>query len=205
MAQRATSLGRKPSLFGFVVVVVFFVSSCLLVIEKSVSPLNKGIFCLFVCVSLYFCLALCWPPPVSISLFLPVSCPFLSSFLLVSHVSFWVLLFVIVLFVFSFKMFFCFCFSACCSVWHHYITYCFGFASCFLVVVFLFLFFALIFVYCLIFLSIENISQKYGNSKNPKMKMQKKTDILTRAVSTFVFTNSVFFSFLCFFTFCIVC
>ena len=33
--------------------------------------------------------------------------------------------------------------------------------------------------------------------------MQKKTDILTRAVSTGVFTNSVFFSFLCFFKFCI--
>ena len=33
--------------------------------------------------------------------------------------------------------------------------------------------------------------------------MQKKTDILTRAVSTIVFTNSVLFSFLCFFKFCI--
>ena len=33
--------------------------------------------------------------------------------------------------------------------------------------------------------------------------MQKKTDILTRTVSTGVFTNSVFFCFLCFFQFCI--
>ena len=33
--------------------------------------------------------------------------------------------------------------------------------------------------------------------------MQKKTDILTRAVSTGVLTNSVFFFFLCFFKFCI--
>ena len=33
--------------------------------------------------------------------------------------------------------------------------------------------------------------------------MQKKKDTLTRAVSTIVFTNSVFFLFLCFFKFCI--
>ena len=40
--------------------------------------------------------------------------------------------------------------------------------------------------------------------KTAKMKnAEKKTDILTRAVSTIVFTNSVFFSFLCFFKFCI--
>ena len=32
---------------------------------------------------------------------------------------------------------------------------------------------------------------------------EKKTDILTKAVSTVVFTNSVFVSFLCFFQFCI--
>ena len=40
--------------------------------------------------------------------------------------------------------------------------------------------------------------------KIAKMKnAEKKTDILTRAISTIVFTNSVFFSFLCFFKFCI--
>ena len=40
--------------------------------------------------------------------------------------------------------------------------------------------------------------------KTAKMKnAEKKTDILTWAVSTIVFTNSVFFSFLCFFQFCI--
>ena len=33
--------------------------------------------------------------------------------------------------------------------------------------------------------------------------MQKKKDTWTRAVSTIVFTNSVFFLFLCFFNFCI--
>ena len=41
-------------------------------------------------------------------------------------------------------------------------------------------------------------------SKTAKMKnAEKKTDLLTRAISTVVFTNSVFFSFLCFFKFCI--
>ena len=39
--------------------------------------------------------------------------------------------------------------------------------------------------------------------KTAKMKNAEKTDILTRAVSTVVFTNSAFFSFLCFFNFCI--
>ena len=35
------------------------------------------------------------------------------------------------------------------------------------------------------------------------MKNAEKTDTLTRAVSAIVFTNSVFFCFLCFFRFCI--
>ena len=35
------------------------------------------------------------------------------------------------------------------------------------------------------------------------MKNAEKTDTLTRAISTIVFTNSVCFSFLCFFKFCI--
>ena len=42
-------------------------------------------------------------------------------------------------------------------------------------------------------------------AQNPKMKNAQKKDILTRAVSTGVLTNSVFFSFLCFFKFCIFC
>ena len=41
--------------------------------------------------------------------------------------------------------------------------------------------------------------------KTAKMKNAEKTDILTKAVSTVVFTNSVFVSFLCFFQFCISC
>ena len=43
---------------------------------------------------------------------------------------------------------------------------------------------------------------KTANMKNAE---KKKTDILTRTVSTGVFTNSVLFSFLCFFQFCIFC
>ena len=39
--------------------------------------------------------------------------------------------------------------------------------------------------------------------KTAKIKNAEKTDILTRAVSTIVFTNSVFFLFLCFLQFCI--
>ena len=41
--------------------------------------------------------------------------------------------------------------------------------------------------------------------KTAKMKNAQKTDILTKAVSTVVFTSSVFVSFLCFFQFCIFC
>ena len=41
--------------------------------------------------------------------------------------------------------------------------------------------------------------------KTAKIKNAEKTDILTRADSTVVFTNSVFLSFLCFFQFCIFC
>ena len=52
MALRATSLGPKPSLFFFVLFICFFLSFLLLLIEKTVSPLEKGIFCLFLIVSL---------------------------------------------------------------------------------------------------------------------------------------------------------
>ena len=53
---------------------------------------------------------------------------------------------------------------------------------------------------------VKNISEKMEIGKTTKMKnAEKKTDILTRAVSTVVFTNSVFFSFLCFFNFCMFC
>ena len=49
----------------------------------------------------------------------------------------------------------------------------------------------------------KNISEKIGYCKKPKNEKCTKKDILTRAVSTGVLTNSVFFPFLCFFKFCI--
>ena len=49
----------------------------------------------------------------------------------------------------------------------------------------------------------KNISQNFGHCKKTKMKNAEKKDILTRAVSTGVLANSVFFcfSFWCFFDF----
>ena len=50
MAQRATSLGPKPSLFSFFFGFCFFSLLCFLcfLIDKNpVFPLEKGIFCLF--------------------------------------------------------------------------------------------------------------------------------------------------------------
>ena len=72
--------------------------------------------------------------------------------------------------------------------------------------------FALVFCYFLMFGYLSKISQKFGNSENTKMKMQKtktghsekRLDILTRAVSTGVFTNflSLFCLSLNFYMFC---
>ena len=82
MARRATSLGPKHSLF--VCCFVFFSFPFFASNRKNlVFPLEKGIFCLFLSVSLCFSLALFWPPPFSISLSLSLSILlfFLSSFL----------------------------------------------------------------------------------------------------------------------------
>ena len=64
--------------------------------RKTVFPLKKGIFCLFLSVSLCFSLAFFGPPPFSLSLFLSLSCSFLSSFLPVFHFFFLVLVFLFV-------------------------------------------------------------------------------------------------------------
>ena len=179
--------------FCFVCVCVFFAFLSLLFIESPCFPTEKGHFCLFFCVSLCFSLAFCWPPPFSFSLSLSLSCFFLSSFLPVSHVSFWFLLFVLVLFAFCFKMFFCFCFSACCLVLSR-ITILDLFLFCSLFSSRCFCLFLLL--WCLLFLEfgllVKNISQTFGNCKKTKRKMQNANDILKRAVSTGVFTNGVF-------------
>ena len=87
MAQRATSLGPKPSLFVFFVfwVLVFFFALLSLFFnrQKTCFPPRKGHFLLIFNVSLSFSLNLFWPPPFSVSLSLSLCCSFLFTFLLV--------------------------------------------------------------------------------------------------------------------------
>ena len=117
MAQRATSLGPKPSLFIFL---FFFSFLCLFficfLIGNPVFPPKKGNFRLFICVSLLFLFSLVLASPF----FFPFS--FFVSLLLFSfflpscffHLSFWFFLFLVVWFASWFKMLCCFSFSACC-------------------------------------------------------------------------------------------
>ena len=104
-------------------------------------------------------------------------------------------------------MFFCFCFFCLlsCVVLNHNISCLFALHLVFWLLLF-FVLLALLFCCFLIFGNLSiNISEKNGNWKNSKNEKCTKTDILTKAVSTVVFTNSVFVSFLCFFQFCIFC
>ena len=109
---------------------------------------------------------------------------------------FLVLAFVFVLIAFCFKMFFCFCVSACCLVCfesQYYIFFlCIQFCCC---CCFCFCCFGVL-LFFEFWLPIKNISQKLEIPKTPKMKNEEETDILTKTVSTGVFTNSVFFVFL---------
>ena len=145
MAQRATSLGPKPSLFVLLVFVFLFLGHltfvffcfCLNSLKPCFAP--KGHFCLFICVSLCFSLAFLekpWAsqflsPYLSFPLFLfslfwaspffpfsfSLSCSFLSSFLPVFHFCFWFLLFLFVLFASWFQdVILFFFFPACCLV-----------------------------------------------------------------------------------------
>ena len=205
MAQRATSLGPKPSLFIFI---VFFFSSLpflsLFFNRKTLfSPLKKAILFICLCFPLLLfslCLGL---PLFSLSLSLSLSCSFFSCFLPVFHFCFWFLLYLSVLFfvsrcyfVFVFLLVVLLCFESSCLI-----SCCF--ASCFLLlVVFGFCCFHILLFVDFNYLS-KNISEKFGNCKKNKNEKCTKKDILTRAVSTGVLTNSVFFSFLCFFKFCI--
>ena len=77
---------------------------------------------------------------------------------------------------------------------------CISFSCC----CFFFVFVALVFCYFLIFGYLSKTSLKSLEiAKKAKIEKCRKKDILTRAVSTGVLTNSVFVSFLCFFKFCI--
>ena len=194
MAQRATSLGPKPSFF-FVCLFLLCLVFLSFLIGKPCFPPKKGNFCLFICVSLCFSLALFGPPPFSLSLSLSLSLfffflvSFLFSFLfLVLALSFCFVSFSRCYFVLVF-------FSACCLalfwiIMFDFLLLCilFSYSCCFW---FLLLSY---FVFLFNYLS-KNISEKFGNCKKQKMKNAQKKDILTRAVSTGMLTNSVFFFF----------
>ena len=139
---------------------------------------KKGhVCCSFFCVSLCFSLAFLVSPFFTFSL----------------CVSLWFLAF--------FHLFLFFCLLSCFAL-NHNLRFVFALHLVFLMLLF-FVFVAFIFSYFLIFgyLSKKHL-WKNENSKNTKNeKCRKKTDTLTRAVGTVVFTNSVLFSFLCFFKF----
>ena len=130
MAQRATSLGPKPSLFIVCFLFVFFVFFCfplpflyLLFNRKTLfSPLKKAIFVylsVFPFVSLLPCLGL---PLFSLSLSLSLSCYFLSSFLPVFSSLFLVLSFYFCLVCFLVQdvmLFFFFCLLSSFVLNHH--------------------------------------------------------------------------------------
>ena len=106
MAQRATSLGPKPSLCSFCFFFVFFIAFLSLLFfnrQKPVFPLEKGIFCLF---SMFLFLSpltfFGLPLFLFLLLCLSLSLVFLSSFL-----SFFLLSFCF-LFVSCFYLFFMF-------------------------------------------------------------------------------------------------
>ena len=97
----ATSLGPKPSLILFIIFLFFGVFSlvsflCFPFIAFTWNPpplRSHFLLFIFLCFPLFlFCLV--WPPPFSLSLSSSLSCPFLSSLIIVSHVNFWFLLFV---------------------------------------------------------------------------------------------------------------
>ena len=162
MARRATSLGPKPSLFSFCFFVFYFCFFCFFFflclfllcfkLKNPIFPPKKGNFCLFICVSLSFSLALFGPPPLSpFSFFVSLYSSLFSSFLPFISVSascFFFLFvfasclvqdFILLSFLFLLLVLFCFessCLISCCL------------ASCFLVVV---VFFFLLLSYFAIF------------------------------------------------------
>ena len=198
MAQRATSLGPKPSLFsfcffvfGFVICFAFFVFN-----RKTLcfSP-KKGILLFIILCFPLFILSLFGASSfftffffvslVFFSFFLPFCFSFLYlvlafSFCYVSFIFLGVLLF----------LFFC---LLSCFVLNHNLRFVFALHLGFLILLF-FVFVAFIFCYFLIFGNLSKTSLKKNMEilKTTRIKNAEK-DILTRAISTGVFTNSVFF------------
>ena len=147
MAQRATSLGPKPSLCSFCFCFFWFVFLFFLCFpffffnrQKNCFPPKKGHFLfIFQCLPL-FLFSLFWASPLSsLSLSVSLSCSFISSFLFFIF-SFWFLLFLFVVFAFLFQdvlLFLFFCLLSC-VVLNHNISFLFAlhmlssFCSCFL-------------------------------------------------------------------------
>ena len=207
MAQRATSLGPKLSLFTFLLFVsfllgLFFIWS--LIGKPCFSP-QKGNFCLFICVSLCFSLVLFGPPPFfPFSFFVSLSFFFCSCFLPVFHFCFWFLLYLSVLFLFQDVILFLFFCLLSCFVLNHHVW--------FLVALHLVLFFllflafvAFIFCYFLILTTNQKSSLKKMETakKKQKWKMHKKrtfwqeqlAQVCSQIVSFFLFRVSLNFAF----------
>ena len=187
MAQSATSLGPKPSLFLFVFCVLFFAFLSSLSIENPVLPLKRA-FLFICCVSLCFSLAFLWPPPFFHFLFLCLS--LVCLFFLPSCFScqFLVLAFCFALFASSFKMLFCFAvLILSCFVLNHNLRYVSDLHFFLLLLLLLFVLLVVVFG-CLSKTPLKHwILQKRHDEKC------RNTDLFSRAITTSVLTNSVYF------------
>ena len=178
--------------------VYWFVYVLLFVFVGVVLCVVLAVWCL-----VYFamlCCFACWCLFVSVSLKNTLSLAILVLFGLILVRSFFLLSFfgflLFVLFVICLRCSFVFCFFSACGLFLFWIT-----RLDFLIIFILFscCFFGLFFfgtLYFWILATYQNISPKTGNSEDPKMKNAKK-DILTRAVSTDVLTDGVFFFLMC--------
>ena len=202
MAQRATSLGPKPSLLFFLLCLFFL---CFFNRKILFPPPKKGRF-VFICLRYPLLLfSLCLGLPLfSLSLSLSLSCSFFSCFLPVFHFWFLVLAFSLFgffvsrcYFVFVFLLVVLLCFESSCLI-----SCCF--ASCFLLLV--------VFGFCcfhiLLFvdfkLPIKNISEKnWKLQKNPKNEKCTKREHFGQEQLAQVCSQIVSFFF--FFKFCIFC
>ena len=171
-------------LFVFFVFLVFAFLSLLLT-ENPVFPLKRAFF-VYLCLPL-FLFSLFWPPPLSLSLYLSLSCYFLSSFLPVSHVSFWFCFLILFCLLLVSRFYFVFV-----ILFRIIILDLFCIASCFIVVV--------VFCFCCCFFILSiwlpiKTSLKHWILQKKQNEKCRNMDILTRAVSTGVLINSVFFLF----------